>query len=263
MEKKVALAIELERATRAADPRVRQVSSADYSDSRVEVALASTTGISPRGGARTRSCPSTPSPARARRPRPVPGSASAGAGRARARRGDGRRRRAGHPHARARRRCARHTAPWSSTSAWSRRCSLWWGRPSRVRPSSRAGRSSPGGSGSLWPPPPSRWSTTRPTPGPTAPRPTTARAWPAGATSSSPTACCACSCTTRSRPAVPGRSRPGRRPGRLRRHSLGWVPRPRAGAGGQGARRDPGLGRRRPLRPVGYGHPLGGQPRER
>jgi PmbA protein len=46
MEKKVALALELERATRGADPRIRQVSSADYSDSRVEVALASTTGIS-------------------------------------------------------------------------------------------------------------------------------------------------------------------------------------------------------------------------
>ena len=46
MEKKVALALELERATRAADPRIRQVSSADYADSRVEVALASTTGIS-------------------------------------------------------------------------------------------------------------------------------------------------------------------------------------------------------------------------
>jgi PmbA protein len=46
MEKKVALAIELERATRGADPRVRQVSSADYSDSRVEVALVTTTGIS-------------------------------------------------------------------------------------------------------------------------------------------------------------------------------------------------------------------------
>jgi PmbA protein len=46
MDEKVALAVELERATRAADPRVRQVSSADYSDSRVEVALASTTGIS-------------------------------------------------------------------------------------------------------------------------------------------------------------------------------------------------------------------------
>jgi PmbA protein len=46
MEKKVALAIELERATRAADRRVRQVSGAHYSDSRVEVALASTTGIS-------------------------------------------------------------------------------------------------------------------------------------------------------------------------------------------------------------------------
>ena len=46
MEKKVALALELERATRGADPRIRQVSSADYGDSRVEVALASTTGIS-------------------------------------------------------------------------------------------------------------------------------------------------------------------------------------------------------------------------
>lgn len=45
MEEKVAMALELERATRAADPLVRQVSSADYSDGRVEVALASTTGI--------------------------------------------------------------------------------------------------------------------------------------------------------------------------------------------------------------------------
>jgi PmbA protein len=46
MEKKVDLALQLERATRSADPRIRQVSSADYSDSRAEVALASTTGIS-------------------------------------------------------------------------------------------------------------------------------------------------------------------------------------------------------------------------
>jgi PmbA protein len=45
MDAKITLALELERATRAADPRVRQVSSADYSDGRVEVALASTTGI--------------------------------------------------------------------------------------------------------------------------------------------------------------------------------------------------------------------------
>jgi PmbA protein len=45
MDEKIALALELERVTRAADPRVRQVSSADYSDGRVEVALASTTGI--------------------------------------------------------------------------------------------------------------------------------------------------------------------------------------------------------------------------
>jgi PmbA protein len=41
---KVALALELERQVRA-DPRIRQVSSADYGDERVEVALASTTGI--------------------------------------------------------------------------------------------------------------------------------------------------------------------------------------------------------------------------
>ena len=45
MEDKIALALELERATRSADPRVRQVSSADYSDGRAEMALASTTGI--------------------------------------------------------------------------------------------------------------------------------------------------------------------------------------------------------------------------
>jgi PmbA protein len=41
---KVALALELERQVRS-DPRIRQVSSADYGDERVEVALASTTGI--------------------------------------------------------------------------------------------------------------------------------------------------------------------------------------------------------------------------
>ncbi|HEX3796235.1 MAG TPA: TldD/PmbA family protein [Acidimicrobiales bacterium] len=45
MDAKIALAIDLERATRGADPRIRQVSSADYSDARTEVALASTTGI--------------------------------------------------------------------------------------------------------------------------------------------------------------------------------------------------------------------------
>jgi PmbA protein len=42
---KVAMALDLERRVRA-DDRIRQVSSADYGDSRVEVALASTTGIS-------------------------------------------------------------------------------------------------------------------------------------------------------------------------------------------------------------------------
>jgi len=45
MEDKIALALELERATRAADNRVRQVSSADCSDERAEMARPSTTGI--------------------------------------------------------------------------------------------------------------------------------------------------------------------------------------------------------------------------
>ncbi len=42
---KVALALDLERRLRSADRRIRQVPSADYADERVEVALASTTGI--------------------------------------------------------------------------------------------------------------------------------------------------------------------------------------------------------------------------
>ena len=56
---------------------------------------------------------------------------------------------------------------------------------------------------------------------------TTARGWPAGATCSSPTACCACSSTTRSLPAGPGPLRPGRRcgaasPGRPGRAAGPW-----------------------------------------
>jgi len=43
--RKVDLALSLERQVRAADARIRQVSSADYGDERVEVALASTAGI--------------------------------------------------------------------------------------------------------------------------------------------------------------------------------------------------------------------------
>jgi PmbA protein len=45
MDKKIALALELERATCNTDPRVTRVRSAEYADHRVEVALASTTGI--------------------------------------------------------------------------------------------------------------------------------------------------------------------------------------------------------------------------
>jgi PmbA protein len=42
---KVSMALDLERRVRSADPRIRQVPSADYADERFEVALASTTGI--------------------------------------------------------------------------------------------------------------------------------------------------------------------------------------------------------------------------
>jgi PmbA protein len=42
---RIAMAIDLERRTRQGDPRVRQVDAADYADSQVEFALASTTGI--------------------------------------------------------------------------------------------------------------------------------------------------------------------------------------------------------------------------
>jgi PmbA protein len=44
-ERKVALALDLEARARAADPRIRQVSSADYGDGATESALVSTTGI--------------------------------------------------------------------------------------------------------------------------------------------------------------------------------------------------------------------------
>ena len=59
----------------------------------------------------------------------------------------------------------------------------------------------------------SPWSTIRPTRGPSAPPPTTPRAWPAGATCSSTTACCRASSSTRSRPGGPARRRPARRSG--------------------------------------------------
>ena len=44
-DEKVRMALELEQMVRGADPRVRQVESADYGDASVEIALASTTGI--------------------------------------------------------------------------------------------------------------------------------------------------------------------------------------------------------------------------
>ena len=51
---KVALALELERAVRAGDPRIRQVESASWGDSAVETAVASSTGI--RASSRRTAC---------------------------------------------------------------------------------------------------------------------------------------------------------------------------------------------------------------
>ena len=44
-EEKVALALELERATKAADPRIRGVESADYGDAALEAAIANSLGV--------------------------------------------------------------------------------------------------------------------------------------------------------------------------------------------------------------------------
>ena len=101
MDDKIALALELERATRGADRRVRQVSSADYSDGRVEVALASTTGI--RSSARrTTAFVSVDAIAGEGADSQTGTGFSVGRapGRARPRRGHGRRRAARHPAAR-------------------------------------------------------------------------------------------------------------------------------------------------------------------
>ena len=205
-------AIELERATRAADPKIRQVSSADYSDSRVEVALASTTGIVSwrrrtnaflsvdaiaGEGAETQTGtgfsigrgPANSVPDEAMDDAVLRATRMVGAQKVRSR-----------------------TARWSSTPVWSRRC---WGsspQPCPARRSSRAVRSSRAGSARRLAPPGSRWWMTRRTPGHTARRRMTAKGWPAGLTCSSPRACCACSCTTPSRHAGPGPCRPDRRP---------------------------------------------------
>ena len=86
----------------AADPRVRQVSSADYGDSAAEVALASTTGISCHGPAHD--CRLSVDGHRRRGRRHPDRWRVQRRARARrdldARRGHGRRRAAGHPHAR-------------------------------------------------------------------------------------------------------------------------------------------------------------------
>ena len=121
---KVELALALERQVRGADPRIRQVDSADYGDGSVEVALASTTGIRATTrrtcaflsvsaiageGADTQTGSGFSVGRAPRRPRPRPGG--------------GRRGRAGDPHARRRQGPVGPAAPWSSTPGWSPPCS--------------------------------------------------------------------------------------------------------------------------------------------
>jgi PmbA protein len=130
MEDKIALALELERATRGADPRVRQVSSADYSDGRVEVALASTTGL--RSTARRTSAFLSSSI----RPRPWTTPSC------------------GPPGSSGLKRRARAVARWSSIPASCPRCFRWWPPRCPGRRWSRAARSSWAGSASRWPMPP-------------------------------------------------------------------------------------------------------------
>ena len=168
-DEKVELALALERPARA-DPRIRQVDSADYGDGRVEVALASTAGIR----AATRRTPAFLSVAAiagdGADTQTGSGSPSAGPPAA-----STRTRRPPTPSPRAARmvgaqRPRRAATRSSSTPGSSRRCS----RSSRprcpARRSSRAGRSSPAGSANRWPSPRSRSSTTRPTSGPSARR---------------------------------------------------------------------------------------------
>ena len=159
MEKKVALAVELERATRHADPRVRQVSSADYSDSRVEVALVSTTGISSYRR-RTNAFVSVDAIAGEGAETQTGAGFSVGRGPGdlvpdvamddavmRATRMLG----ATKP--------SRRAAPSSSTRAWYRRSSASSPPPCRARRSSRVDPSSPAASAKRWPlpkPPPSQ-----------------------------------------------------------------------------------------------------------
>ena len=156
--------------TRPADPRVRQVSSADYSDSRVEVALVSTTGISSYRRAHERL------PLRRRHRRRGRGHPDRRRvqRRARARASWCPTRRwttpcCGPRGCSARRRRARPAARSSSTRGSSRRCSASSRRRSPVRRWSRDAPSSPGASARRWRLRRSPWSTTRPTPAPTAP----------------------------------------------------------------------------------------------
>ena len=168
---KVALALELERATRAADPRIRQVvvgrllrragGGGAGLDHRDPVLEPQDVGLPLGRGHRRR---------RRRHPDRQRVQRGPGLRRPRPRRGHGRCRPPGRPHARAPPRAPRAAARWSSTPGWSPPCCRWCRRPCRARRWSRAGRSSPAGSASRWPTPPSPWSTTRPTPGPTARR---------------------------------------------------------------------------------------------
>ena len=180
------MALELERRARSADRRVRQVAFADYGDMAAEAGRRQLDRASPpRPGAPCRAWRWRPSPAPTPTARPASGSPPPGARGISTSTRPSPTRSSAPPACSAPPRRARGAAWWSSTPVSPPRCWPSCPRRCRARRSPRAGRSLPTGWARRW-----RWRhwcswTTPPTPGPSGRRPTTPKAWPAGATSSS------------------------------------------------------------------------------
>ena len=176
------MALDLERRVRGADPRIRQVDSADYGDGSVEVALASTTGI--RAATRRTSAFLSVSAIAGEGSDTQTGSgftvgraaADLDPDKAAAEAVERAVRMLGAAKARSGR-CTVVFDPRVASTLLSVVSSALSGEAVVKGRSFFAGRL-----GERWPRPRSPWSTTRPTPGPSAPPPTTARGWPAGAT---------------------------------------------------------------------------------
>ena len=169
---------------RAADPRIRQVDSADYGDVASEAALVSTTGIRP-SSRKTSGYLSVGVIAGDGDASQTGGGFSVGPGfdgldpeQAPSDAVD-----AGGPPARRHQGARPAARRWSSTGGWPPPCCRSSPRRCPARPWPRAGRSSPDGWASRSGTRASPWWTIRPTRGRSAPPPTTPRGWPAGATS--------------------------------------------------------------------------------